>query len=251
MEPKILLLGVISVFSAGVGTLTVIQDPPFINLSAGDTARMSCDVRNVTAGEIEHQYWHRYINGLRSPLENPSRVTITQNSLIISSVTPKDTGLYICSVRDKYLHPYSGNETYMSVTASPVVTLVEDTQHDLLICRAERFYPQDLDIYWSISLSTDQVKEELTENQDGTFTKMSKLTLTKTMQGQMVACNVNHTTLSTTPYRNGERTIKAIVVSHTDPRILLYQQLFPVRVLLLIILLLSPVFFHVYHHLQE
>lgn len=105
-----------SVFSAGVGTLTVIQDPPFINLSAGDTARMSCDVRNVTAGEIEHQYWHRYINGLRSPLENPSRVTITQNSLIISSVTPKDTGLYICSVRDKYLHPYSGNETYMSVT---------------------------------------------------------------------------------------------------------------------------------------
>lgn len=108
--------------------MLVIQNPPFLNLSAGDTARMFCDVKNVKVGGTVNHSWH--LNGSWEYLENSSRMTVTPNSLTISSVTPDDSGLYICTVRDNNLHPYSGNGTYLSVVTALTTTVTTNiTQH--------------------------------------------------------------------------------------------------------------------------
>lgn len=74
---------------------------------------MSCDVRNTEKTPIHQHYW--FMNGSWDFL-NSSRVTVTQNSLTISSVTYNDSGLYICQVRDRGLKLHNGTGTYLSIT---------------------------------------------------------------------------------------------------------------------------------------
>ncbi|XP_077340621.1 uncharacterized protein LOC143984204 [Lithobates pipiens] len=122
------------------------------------------------------------------------------------------------------------------------MTLREDTENRLLICQAERFYPPDLNISWSVQPKANQTLEDLMENEDGTFTKTSRLTITEEMQGGGVSCHLYHTMINTTLHQH---------VSLTGPRVLLYQKLFPCRVLLVITLILALVSIMVYDHLQK
>ncbi|XP_077340623.1 butyrophilin subfamily 1 member A1-like [Lithobates pipiens] len=230
MELIILLLGIIQ----GLGSVKVVQHPPVLLLSMGESAQMFCNISGDEKLEILHSYWKRR-RSQEVTLEKTPRITITPHSLVIFPVTPRDNGLYICSYRDSSLDSYKGNGTHLMITATPVVTLTEDTENHLLICQAERFYSPDLNISWSVPLGEERTHENLTENEDGTFTKVSILNLTKETEGENVACHLVHSTLHTVLYRY-------------DPLSILYVKLFPVRVALVLIVILSLVSFQIYHH---
>ncbi|XP_077335497.1 uncharacterized protein LOC143981503 [Lithobates pipiens] len=112
--PDNFVLALTEGMNEGVGTVSVIQGPPHLILSVGETANMSCDVINTEKTSIHLRYW--YMNGSQDFLNDSSRVTVTSNSLTISSVTYNDSGLYICRVRDTDLRLYNGTGTYLSIT---------------------------------------------------------------------------------------------------------------------------------------
>ncbi|XP_073474205.1 uncharacterized protein [Aquarana catesbeiana] len=242
MDLLLLLLLVTGGQSAltGGSSVTVVQHPPELYLSEGQTAWISCNISSTKEFQIVHHYWH--MNGPKNALVNTSRITVTPLSLTISSVTPRDSGLYVCSFLDIMLDSYQGNGTHLLVTVTPAMTLREDTENHLLICQAERFYPPDLNISWRVQPEGNQTLEDLMENEDGTFTKTSRLTITEEMQGESVSCHLYHTMFNTTLHRH---------VSLTDPRIRLYQQLLPCRVLLVFILISGLASIMVYDRLQR
>ncbi|XP_075054369.1 uncharacterized protein LOC142140557 [Mixophyes fleayi] len=237
MAHVIVLLGIIT----GAVTVTIVQYPPILLLSAGQDARMSCNIKGSENVQIEYYYWHVTRSQQSTLLENNSRVGLTSNSLVISSVTPRDTGLYVCQLLNYKLDVFYGPGTNLLITATPVMSLRVDTEKNLLICEAERFYPHELEISWNNSTDGYQVLQTLTENEDGTYTKRSILKVTEELLGQKMTCHLWHIT------RN-------VTLHHYDPRLILYQQLFPVRILLVVILILSfvscRVYLRVYHHLQ-
>ncbi|XP_075054368.1 uncharacterized protein LOC142140556 isoform X2 [Mixophyes fleayi] len=113
-------------------TVTVVQDPPSLLLEVGQTAQMSCKTEGAENIKILHYYWSMNTSVSSTSLVNSSRVTITPGSLVISSVTTNDTGLYICSVRVSNLNFYIGNETRLLVTEPPTVPAPPDHHHQYL-----------------------------------------------------------------------------------------------------------------------
>ncbi|XP_068122525.1 uncharacterized protein [Hyperolius riggenbachi] len=223
----------------GVSLVAVVQHPPHLQLLAGYTAQMSCAIRTPGWTQITHNYWK--VNGSKSLVVNASRISITPRSLFISSVTPRDNGDYVCAFLDSTLESHYGSGTRLLVTAPPMITLKEDPGNHLLVCQAKSFFPPELDIYWRTNLTGLQIWENLMENEDGTFTKMSMLTIAEHPRGQNVTCHLRHALCNTTLF---------LYLSGTDVKASLYHQLFPVRVLLLPVLITVLASLMVWNHLH-
>ncbi|XP_068122425.1 CD276 antigen homolog [Hyperolius riggenbachi] len=180
--------------------VTEAQNPSSLHLSVGQKAQIFC--RMLNAKEILHHKW-KFYSSKSKKMENSERVTVTPDSLIIDPVTPADAGLYICSVKDKSGMRYRGKGTNLTVTATPSLTVTENLQEALLTCKAEKFYPKDLEIFWSIHPNV-QIAEDRTDNQDGTVNEISRLKLKGGVQEEDCACHVRHCTLRATLYRPGK-----------------------------------------------
>ncbi|XP_077153953.1 uncharacterized protein LOC143816888 [Ranitomeya variabilis] len=111
---------------AGSSAVVVIQDPPVLSVSEGQSAVMSCEIREDEDQQIIYYYW--YLNNTHHDriLVNGTRVTIMSSTLIISPVTADDSGLYICTVRDSNVQSYRGNGTHLLVQESTESTEPHD-----------------------------------------------------------------------------------------------------------------------------
>ncbi|XP_069801045.1 uncharacterized protein [Dendropsophus ebraccatus] len=113
----------------GTSSVTIVQDPPVLYTPEGESAGLSCKVRE--AGHLQILYYHWYLNNTDSDriLENSTRVTIMDTSLTISSVTTNDSGIYICTARDTNLHVYQGNGTRLLVQGPDLQDDEQDPHH--------------------------------------------------------------------------------------------------------------------------
>ncbi|XP_053311015.1 signal-regulatory protein gamma-like [Spea bombifrons] len=191
------------VLFTGAAALSVLQDPPSLDLQEGQTALMFC-----TLGEPQSNWDSVYFSWrVNSTAIHPSsRVTITSgprslsSSLRISPVTARDSGLYECEIwgMNNYIvgEPYTGNGTRLLVAAYPVITLMMDKEKQLLICEAQRFYPPELNISWSFSNMENQTQDTLVENADGTYTKRSTVGIADIMREREVTCSLQHISLT-------------------------------------------------------
>ncbi|KAE8621022.1 hypothetical protein XENTR_v10004657 [Xenopus tropicalis] len=230
MAPVGLLLGILS----GAVAVGVVQEPPSLSLSVGETALMACTIQGAPSNWIQFIYWK--LNGSDAPLQNDSRISITRgpgghtSSLLILSVRPKDSGTYVCEAlglaQGKQVL-YSGTGTPLLISnVAPVLHLREEPGGQL-VCEAQRFYPPELNISWNFSAGANPAQETrnetLKENPDGTYTKTSIVTITEGLWGTEVICQVHHMTLPRPlPLR----------LYLPSPRVQLYHWLFPVRVIL-------------------
>ncbi|CAH2218669.1 tapasin-related -like [Pelobates cultripes] len=209
---------------------------------------MSCSLGRRQNVEILHYWWKTGAQD-SNVLQNSSRITITSNlqssSLLISSVTARDSGLYVCEIvvdKTSLLYTYTGNGSHLLVTVTPVISLWIEEEKALLICEAQRFYPQNLTILWSFSLMETQSWDNVTENEDRTYTKRSTVKITSRMWGQSVTCCLEHRSL-TAPLSKSLNLYGSVTS--------LYHQLFPVRVLMTLILILSPLICQLYIHFAK
>ncbi|OCT93548.1 hypothetical protein XELAEV_18011226mg [Xenopus laevis] len=81
-------------------------------------------------------------------------------------------------------HPYRPKETFRA-----------ETEGQLLVCEAQRFYPPELNISWSFSAEENPAQETLNENPDGTYNKTSTINVTEELWDTHVICQVQHVTL--------------------------------------------------------
>ncbi|OCT93550.1 hypothetical protein XELAEV_18011228mg [Xenopus laevis] len=179
-------------FYADCGTravaVGVIQEPPSLSLLVGEKSLMSCTVQGAPSDwTLFNIYWKlkgtnpngSALNNTDVTLQNNSRIFISglkghSSSLIISSVRPKDSGTYVLT---------------------PVLHLRAETEGQLLVCEAQRFYPPELNISWSFSAEENPAQETLNENPDGTYTKTSTINVTEELWDTHVICQVQHVTL--------------------------------------------------------
>ncbi|XP_053311018.1 patr class I histocompatibility antigen, C alpha chain-like [Spea bombifrons] len=239
------ILAFLSSLPAGVAAVKVSQSPPFLYLQKDEKASMTC---TMEGGDTSWIWIYRWTLNGSSVINTRTRVMIPfafePSSLHIWAVTPSDSGLYVCSVRVFYPQSrlYSGNGTWLQVTAAPTMALRMEIleKHHLLICEAESFYPQGLNISWSLSGTGIQIREKLTENEDGTYTKRSSLEVAEEVWSRAhrgVTCRIQHVTLPE-PFTS---VLRPPPNRNTPaPGASLYRQLFPVRVLLALTLMLSP-----------
>ncbi|XP_063289556.1 uncharacterized protein LOC134573703 [Pelobates fuscus] len=190
-------------FLTGVAAVRVVQIPPSLVLQEGQTASMSCSVEGRQNVNILHYYWKKTGAQNSTKLQDSSIVTITSNlqssSLLIPSVTARDSGLYVCDTmidNTSLLYTYTGNGSHLLVTVTPVISLWIEEAKELLICEAQRFYPQNLTISWSFSLMETQTWDNFTENEDSTYTKRSTVKITEGLWGQSVICSLGHRSLT-------------------------------------------------------
>ncbi|KAM4700697.1 tyrosine-protein phosphatase non-receptor type substrate 1-like [Discoglossus pictus] len=183
----------------GESALRVLQDPPILVLPEGRTAKLSCTAEDAPTSGTLLFYWSS--NG--SIMSNSSRITVS-SSLLITSVTPVDSGQYVCSVRSFHRTQTedNGNGTELLVTVTPTLSVRMEAVEPgrwLLVCEAKRFYPQELNISWSFSLRGLQIQENLTEDEDGTYSKTSSVEITEELMdlgGSGVTCYLQHITLT-------------------------------------------------------
>ncbi|XP_069801273.1 hemicentin-1-like isoform X1 [Dendropsophus ebraccatus] len=96
--------------------VTVFQIPPILFALEGESAVMSCRVReDAESLQILDYRWYRSNMHRDHILRNSTRVTITSDSLTISSATPDDNGVYFCTAQDSNLHVYHATGTYLGV----------------------------------------------------------------------------------------------------------------------------------------
>ncbi|KAM4700706.1 tyrosine-protein phosphatase non-receptor type substrate 1-like [Discoglossus pictus] len=243
---------------AGKNVVKVLQSPPSINLKMDQTASLSCTMDGAHRSWSWDYEWSLNDSRTVSSLRKHPKVLISRGNdhvsslLVLSMVTPRDSGLYVCSVRvtDPKAEVFSGNGTWILVTVSPTLNvrmeMMEESQ--FLVCEAKKFYPQELNVSWNFSLMDLQIQENLTENEDGTYTKTSSVEITEELRNKAhdgVTCYLQHITLT--------EPISGVLYPPTrnmsGVRISLYLYLFPVRILLFIIpivyLLIFRIFFHI------
>ncbi|XP_053313884.1 uncharacterized protein LOC128475414 [Spea bombifrons] len=201
----------------GAAALSVLQDPPSLVLREGQTALMFCTLGGPQRNwDSVYFYWKVNSTGIH----NSSRVTITSgprslsSSLRISPVTARDSGLYECEIwtlQNHFQESRTGNGTRLLVGVTPVIpviTLTMDKEKQLLICEAQRFYPPELNIFWSFSNLENQTQDTLVENADGTYTKRSTVGIADIMREREVTCSLQHISLTAplndTLYVSGE-----------------------------------------------
>uniref|UniRef100_A0A8C5P6H9 Ig-like domain-containing protein n=1 Tax=Leptobrachium leishanense TaxID=445787 RepID=A0A8C5P6H9_9ANUR len=187
----------------GAAAVSVLQLPPSLILQEGQTANMSCSIEETQGVRILHYYW--FMNGIQviSADQDRSRASITSglqsSSLLISSLTLGDTGLYVCQIQaiNKSIpRTYTGNGTRLLVTVSPGIILRMEEEENLLLCEAQRFHPQELKISWRFPLMEAETQDTLTENEDGTYTQRSTMNITEEMRGLRVTCVLEHISLT-------------------------------------------------------
>ncbi|XP_069801274.1 neural cell adhesion molecule 1-like isoform X2 [Dendropsophus ebraccatus] len=103
--------------------VTVFQIPPILFALEGESAVMSCRVReDAESLQILDYRWYRSNMHRDHILRNSTRVTITSDSLTISSATPDDNGVYFCTAQDSNLHVYHATGTYLGVQGEEQIT---------------------------------------------------------------------------------------------------------------------------------
>ncbi|XP_041437089.1 signal-regulatory protein gamma-like [Xenopus laevis] len=174
---------------------------------------MSCTVQGAPSDwTLFNIYWKlkgtnpngSALNNTDVTLQNNSRIFISglkghSSSLIISSVRPKDSGTYVCEAlilnKSKQMN-YTGTGTLLIINnVTPVLHLRAETEGQLLVCEAQRFYPPELNISWSFSAEENPAQETLNENPDGTYNKTSTINVTEELWDTHVICQVQHVTL--------------------------------------------------------
>ncbi|XP_073407124.1 uncharacterized protein [Dendrobates tinctorius] len=103
---------------AGSSAVVIVQAPPVLFVPEGQSAVMSCEIREAENRQILHYYWHLNNTHHYPQLRNSTRVTVMSSTLVIFPVTTNDTGIYTCTVRDSKLQIYWGNGTHLLVQES-------------------------------------------------------------------------------------------------------------------------------------
>ncbi|XP_073470665.1 uncharacterized protein [Aquarana catesbeiana] len=254
MASTMLLLSLL----AGVGTVTVVQNPPSLTVDEGDMAEMFCDIRNVTGKiQITGHYW--FVNLHIDPvlLRNDSRTIVTQNSLTIKSVTADDAKLYFCIVRDRKLNQYSGNGTRLSVRGVGTVTVVQNPP-SLTVYEgdmAEMFCDirnvgkiQITDNFWYVNLHINPI---LLRNDSRTIVTQNSLTIKSVTanDAKLYFCTVRDTKQIQYPGNGTRLSVRAFFTSATphttpydedeEPDFNDYHYLYHVILLILLVLALA------------
>ncbi|XP_071989650.1 uncharacterized protein [Engystomops pustulosus] len=99
----------------GSSAVTIVQDPPVLNIVEGQSAVMSCAVKEGEDLQILYYHWNLNSTDPDHLLENSTRVSIISGTLIIFPVIANDSGLYLCTVLDSKLHGHRGLGTRLLV----------------------------------------------------------------------------------------------------------------------------------------
>ncbi|XP_067848433.1 immunoglobulin kappa light chain-like isoform X1 [Heptranchias perlo] len=195
--------------------LRVIQSPSVLSLLRGQTARINC---TLLPGEERvdsvRYYWYRTRdnpgirgNETKNFLNQSSRVSVSEGSLVIREVIVKDSDTYHCLVLKETPRPgrtLTGEETELNIQAEPQVYLSADPENEVagiqtLICVAVGFFPRDLNISWIVEGNVSHQTEQgsPTVNSDGTYNLSSRLWIRDTHwdRGTVVTCQVQHVTV--------------------------------------------------------
>ncbi|XP_075053597.1 uncharacterized protein LOC142139677 isoform X2 [Mixophyes fleayi] len=232
------------------------QIPPSLVLSKGQMATMTCTITDDGIQGPSSYSWSLHGSPKEVVLKNNPRFKVinhpdrVSSSLIISSVTPMDSGLYLCSGTmlngsDQIKHP-----------AEPVVSIrlgVMELGRQLLTCKVSGFYPPMINISYSVSMKTLMSEDIINKNMDGTYTKTCTIEITRdeldsAIMDDGVTCNIEHSSLSH-PISFSLSPQNKRPGAETCASDMLYLQILPVRVLLVTLLVFSLIIFKVILHL--
>ncbi|KAK1169431.1 tyrosine-protein phosphatase non-receptor type substrate 1-like [Acipenser oxyrinchus oxyrinchus] len=220
--------------------VTAFQDPHIVTALKGGTVTIDClhGLNNTEGMAVTLQrnatLCYKVIGNYSTWKEQCNeRVNMTWNnktntlSLIIKALILNDSGNYTCKL-DRVIPPptqsITENKTFLQVTARPNIGLVyvnSSNGSTQLVCTSEGFSPKHIEVSWFKDgelISNDAHEENLTSNDDGSFTLTSYCSVSGSGD---YTCQVNHSTLQSP--LNASVTVPA----HEDNqiRILLHLQM--------------------------
>ncbi|XP_044158933.1 uncharacterized protein LOC122944576 isoform X3 [Bufo gargarizans] len=120
-------------------------------------------------------------------------------SLTVANVTLSDGGTYSCMVI--YSPERIEKNIVLDVQARPGIILrdkaVRKDSENTLICEAVGFFPEDIEITWTLDGRTQNnsyIKDQV-KNNDGTYNVSSAVTLTMRPESKILSCAVHHASL--------------------------------------------------------
>ncbi|XP_040295277.1 uncharacterized protein LOC121007422 [Bufo bufo] len=120
-------------------------------------------------------------------------------SLTVANVTLSDGGTYSCLVI--YSPERIEKNIVLDVQARPGIILrdkaVRKDSENTLICEAVGFFPEDIEITWTLDGRTENnsyIKDQV-KNNDGTYNVSSAVTFTMRPQSKTLSCAVHHASL--------------------------------------------------------
>ncbi|XP_058885597.1 tyrosine-protein phosphatase non-receptor type substrate 1-like [Acipenser ruthenus] len=194
--------------------VTASQDPHVITALKGGTATIDClhGLSNTEGMAValqrnatlcykvigNYSTWEEQCNERFNMTWNNKTNTI---SLIIKALILNDSDIYTCKL-DRVIPPptqsITENKTVLQVTARPNIRLVyvnSSNGSTRLVCTSEGFSPKHIEVSWFKDgelISNDTHEENLTSNDDGSFTLTSYCSVSGSGD---YTCQVNHSTL--------------------------------------------------------
>ncbi|KAK6486383.1 tyrosine-protein phosphatase non-receptor type substrate 1-like [Huso huso] len=212
--------------------VTASQDPHIVTALKGGTATINClhGLTNVDGMAVTLQRnatlcykvigncstWEEQCNERFNMTWNNKTNTL---SFIIKALILNDSGIYTCKL-DRVIPPptqsITENKTVLQVTARPNIGLVyvnSSNGSTRLVCTSEGFSPKHIEVSWFKDgelISNDAHEENLTSNDDGSFTLTSYCSVSGSGD---YTCQVNHSTLQS------PLTASVTVLQHEDNQI--------------------------------
>ncbi|XP_045433655.1 natural cytotoxicity triggering receptor 3 ligand 1 isoform X3 [Pipistrellus kuhlii] len=182
------------------------------------------------ANETEHKVFVMYADIQKAfrpgASVSPAGLEKGDVSLHLPGVQLRDAGEYRCNV---VVTPEEAQETvFLKVLASPECTLfpeqamVKDDGDKYILCKAYRFYPEDINITWYTWTQKNPQGQEISEgittgpaikNEDGTFNITSRVRLEHNMTTYQ--CVISHRSLPTSCRLNCTQFRRESEMGHT------------------------------------
>uniref|UniRef100_A0A3Q3WGC9 Ig-like domain-containing protein n=1 Tax=Mola mola TaxID=94237 RepID=A0A3Q3WGC9_MOLML len=167
----------------------------------GQTVLISCPITNALQTNVEWKNPEGYIlffkhsNGLKSKRHRIHKLSESEFTVSISSVTFKDGGNYTCS---EYSHPMTEKTVELTVLDQPKMKKTKHQGRFDIKCTAEgNHYPSQ--IFWKLNHGPEILAHPQVLREDKKYISSAILSIQSVENGVTVTCLVRHPNLHTRP----------------------------------------------------